>query len=86
MYIEQDKFDTADADLTSASNIIRRTFGEQHPKMGFCLHKRGMLEFAKGNISQAIEVLEKSLKILKQTLDKYHPGTIFYNNYFYFLN
>ena len=75
VYIDQGEFELAREELEIASRIALTSLGKNHPKIGYCLHKKGMLAAATGDTKQAVTLLNKSLKVLYAALDKYHPGS-----------
>ena len=75
VYIDLCDFDRAEEQLNTSKFIILQQFGESHPKLGFCLHKFGMLASSKGDSTTAISTLNQSLSLLQSTLDSHHPGS-----------
>jgi len=73
VYIDQRRFKEAEDELFYANDLITHHLGEAHPKRGYCLHKRGMLEHARGQSTAAMEYLQQSLRVLRASLDAYHP-------------
>ena len=73
VYIDQNRFALAEEELLRASDIISNALGRDHPKMGYCLHKRGLLAAAQHQEEEAGRLMQFSLETLRASLDKHHP-------------
>lgn len=71
--IDLKEFEKAGNELEISLQQIEKILGKNHPKMGFCLHKFGLLCAAKNDLKQSESFFQQSLTILNKSLDRFHP-------------
>ncbi len=70
---DANEFDDADTALAEAEQIIRKRFGEAHPRFASVLHTRGIVKHRRGDHGSAAELLAHATAIREKALAREHP-------------